>query len=382
MKYSSLAVCVAAILCGCSSKENVKLSGLFIGTNNDKVILEQVTTAGRIFVDSTRTTKKGEFKFKFSNQSNTPEFYNIISNNQYIPLIVSAGEKIKIRAAGNISANYEISGSPDSERVKKLNSLVANSLHKFDSIREIYNSISDEKQKEQTRKDFSKIGINLKRDYINFIIDNSNSMSSLYALYQIMPDGQVLLNDQGDFVYYRLVADSLTKIYPDAPHVKRLLKDLDKIESSFKLSNMVAKSTLNKGNYPELELPDMYGNKIRLSSVNMGKVVLLDFWVTVDNTAQMRNLELKNIYKKYKDKGLEIYQVALDQNKSAWITTVQETKLPWISVCDFKGIYSPAARLYNISKVPANYLINEKGEIIGKNMTTEELEKKFASIFK
>jgi hypothetical protein len=56
--------------------------------------------------------------------------------------------------------------------------------------------------------------------------------------------------------------------------------------------------------------------------------------------------------------------------------------LPWISVCDFKGIYSPAARLYNISKVPANYLINEKGEIIGKNMTTEELEKKFASIFK
>jgi hypothetical protein len=95
----------------------------------------------------------------------------------------------------------------------------------------------------------------------------------------------------------------------------------------------------------------------------------------------MRNLELKNIYKKYKDKGLEIYQVALDQNKSAWITTVQETKLPWISVCDFKGIYSPAARLYNISKVPANYLINEKGEIIGKNMTTEELEKKFASIF-
>ena len=375
-------LCLAAVLCGCSSKDNVKLSGCFIGTNNDKVILERVTTAGRTFIDSTRTNKKGEFKFKFLNQSNSPEFYNVISNNQYIPLIVSAGEKIKIRAAGNISANYEVAGSTDSELIRNLNVKVADALAKIDSIRNVYNSTSDENQRNIVKREFVKVGIKLKQEYIQFVVSNANSMSALYALYQIMPNGNVMLADRGDFVYYQLVADSLEKIYPDAPHVKRLLNDMNKLELNFKLSTMLSESALNRSNYPDLNLPDMYGNNIRLSSVNSGKVVLLDFWSTSDQVAQMRNLELKNVYEKYKNKGLEIYQISLDQNKSSWINVVQETKLPWISVCDFLGINSPAARLYNVTKLPANYLIDKNGEIIGKNLSPEDFEKKLAKIFK
>ncbi|MBR4999546.1 MAG: AhpC/TSA family protein [Rikenellaceae bacterium] len=382
MKLSPFVACAALILGGCNSENNVKLTGSLVGLKNHNVVLEQVTTAGSLFVDSVRTDKNGAFAFKFKTQKNEPEFYNLVANSQHVPLIISPGENIEFRAGGNISKDYEIKGSPDSERIKELNTIIAKAIDRIDSMKVIFNATEDFEEKKNLTTEFIKTGVKLKQNYITFIVENSNSMAALYALYQVMPDGDVMFNQNSDLVYYRLVADSLNVKYPDAPHVKRLINDVKKMEANINLQSMLSYGNLNESNYPDLNLPDMFGNNIRLSSVNNGKVVLLDFWVTVDPNAKMRNFEIKKVYEKYHDKGFEVYQIALDLNKSAWVTAVQDSKLPWISVCDFKGANSPAARLYNVQKVPANYLINAKGEIIGKNLTDAELDKKLAELFK
>lgn len=382
MKLSPFVACAALILGGCNSENNVKLTGSLVGLKNHNVVLEQVTTAGSLFVDSVRTDKNGAFAFKFKTQKNEPEFYNLVANSQHVPLIISPGENIEFRAGGNISKDYEIKGSPDSERIKELNTIIAKAIDRIDSMKVIFNATEDFEEKKNLTTEFIKTGVKLKQNYITFIVENSNSMAALYALYQVMPDGDVMFNQNSDLVYYRLVADSLNVKYPDAPHVKRLINDVKKMEANINLQSMLSYGNLNESNYPDLNLPDMFGNNIRLSSVNNGKVVLLDFWVTVDPNAKMKNFEIKKVYEKYHDKGFEVYQIALDLNKSAWVTAVQDSKLPWISVCDFKGANSPAARLYNVQKVPANYLINAKGEIIGKNLTDAELDKKLAELFK
>ena len=382
MKLSPFVACAALILAGCNSENNVKLTGSLVGLKNHNVVLEQVTTAGSLFVDSVRTDKNGAFAFKFKTQKNEPEFYNLVANSQHVPLIISPGENIEFRAGGNISKDYEIKGSPDSERIKELNTIIAKAIDRIDSMKVIFNATEDFEEKKNLTTEFIKTGVKLKQNYITFIVENSNSMAALYALYQVMPDGDVMFNQNSDLVYYRLVADSLNVKYPDAPHVKRLINDVKKMEANINLQSMLSYGNLNESNYPDLNLPDMFGNNIRLSSVNNGKVVLLDFWVTVDPNAKMRNFEIKKVYEKYHDKGFEVYQIALDLNKSAWVTAVQDSKLPWISVCDFKGANSPAARLYNVQKVLANYLINAKGEIIGKNLTDAELDKKLAELFK
>ncbi|MBO5874384.1 MAG: AhpC/TSA family protein [Rikenellaceae bacterium] len=382
MKLSPFVACAALILGGCNSENNVKLTGSLVGLKNHNVVLEQVTTAGSLFVDSVRTDKNGAFAFKFKTQKNEPEFYNLVANSQHVPLIISPGENIEFRAGGNISKDYEIKGSPDSERIKELNTIIAKAIDRIDSMKVIFNATEDFEEKKNLTTEFIKTSVKLKQNYITFIVENSNSMAALYALYQVMPDGDVMFNQNSDLVYYRLVADSLNVKYPDAPHVKRLINDVKKMEANINLQSMLSYGNLNESNYPDLNLPDMFGNNIRLSSVNNGKVVLLDFWVTVDPNAKMKNFEIKKVYEKYHDKGFEVYQIALDLNKSAWVTAVQDSKLPWISVCDFKGANSPAARLYNVQKVPANYLINAKGEIIGKNLTDAELNKKLAELFK
>jgi peroxiredoxin len=119
-------------------------------------------------------------------------------------------------------------------------------------------------------------------------------------------------------------------------------------------------------------MPDMYGNKQILSSLG-GKVVLLHFWSVAMGNANAMNADLKDIYNEYKDQGFEIYQVAIDTSKALWINAVQEQKLPWISVCDLLGDASPALGAYNVTRLPANFLIDRNGNIAGKNLVGEEL---------
>jgi hypothetical protein len=84
----------------------------------------------------------------------------------------------------------------------------------------------------------------------------------------------------------------------------------------------------------------------------------------------MFNNELKEVYRKYRNSGLEVYQVSLDSDKTAWAASVKEQELPWISVCDGKGVMSPSVSAYNVASVPTMFVFNAKGDIVAKGNLT------------
>ncbi len=68
--------------------------------------------------------------------------------------------------------------------------------------------------------------------------------------------------------------------------------------------------------------------------------------------------------------------MAIDTSKPAWITAVQEQQLPWISVSDLRGKASTSLGMYNVQKLPTNFLIDKEGtlvarDIYGKSLTTK-----------
>ena len=132
-------------------------------------------------------------------------------------------------------------------------------------------------------------------------------------------------------------------------------------------------SQVKQTNFPEIAMPDMYGKEIKLSSLE-GKVILLHFWSAAIGNGNAVNADLKKIYEKYHDRGFEIYQVAVDTSKAAWINAVQEQQLPWISVSDLLGESSPALGVYNIGKLPSNYLIDRSGNIVAKDLAGDKLD--------
>ena len=121
--------------------------------------------------------------------------------------------------------------------------------------------------------------------------------------------------------------------------------------------------------FPNLSLPDINAKNVELSSLE-GKPFILMFWTISEAGQKMFNNDLKEIYKKYRSSGLEIYQVSLDVDKTAWASAVKDQELPWISVCDGKGAASPAVIAYNIITVPTMFVFNAKGDIVASGNLT------------
>ena len=74
------------------------------------------------------------------------------------------------------------------------------------------------------------------------------------------------------------------------------------------------------------------------------------------------------VYAEYADRGFENYQNGVDVSKDIWLNAVQEQQLPWISVCDFRGRNSPALGLYNVQRLPANFLIEREGIVVAREL--------------
>jgi len=109
--------------------------------------------------------------------------------------------------------------------------------------------------------------------------------------------------------------------------------------------------------------------------------VLLHFWAAEDQGSRLLNSLLVDAYKKYKPRGLEIYQVNVGSNRSEWIDAIDKDKLSWINVGDLEGS-TVARQNFNIQSIPYNYLLDKEGKIFAKNLAGQELDKALARILK
>lgn len=373
LKILAVAVVATAVV-GCRNND-VEISGRFVGLNSKMVYLEEMTVTGQHIVDSVALDNNGGYRFKIENVGATPSLYNVVYSSERIPLLVSRGEKIELSSMGSALLNYTVRGSKESELLRKFNKEFISGQLELNKTILNYHS-ADEATRKQLAQSYNTIYHDIKRKQISFIIENKESLASVYALYQRLPGEQYLSSADSDLIYYRTVADAVTENYPTSPFLLTLSNDIARMEARISLMNSIESRT-----YPELKGVDMYGNEVALSSLE-GKVILVDFWSAELGNSNAFNAELKEIYEEYKSKGFEVYQVSADTSKATWITAVQEQRLPWVSVCDFGGEASPMLRAYNVRKLPSNFLIDSKGEIVGKDLYSKALERKLAKILK
>ena len=382
MKRISLILLCATALFSCTSNKNASIKGHFIGTDSHSVYLELVSTSGRKIVDSTHTNKKGEFKIKFSLPTENPLFYNIKCNGSTIPLIVQPGEKIVLTSLCKLDHNYTVEGSVSSALLKEFNTLMTSGIQELDSLSKAFNASTNNKQRQELTAQYTDRYYQFKRDHIKFIINNATDMSAVYALYQRLPGDNTLFNGAGDIIYYKMVADSIEKHYPTAPNLKALRDEIAQSESVMELAQRIKQQRENAVGFPEVNLQDIYGNNRSLTQAAQQKVVLIDFWDLRMQQSAVLNAELRELYNTYAEQGFEIYQISVNTNKSEWILSVQNQKLPWISVCDFKGARSATLSMYNITSIPSNILIDKNGNIVARNIYGEELKNKVARLVK
>uniref|UniRef100_UPI0032175ACD TlpA disulfide reductase family protein n=1 Tax=uncultured Draconibacterium sp. TaxID=1573823 RepID=UPI0032175ACD len=385
MTYKALFFLVATvfILGSCKQDNQFTIRGKITHAEGESIYLEQLLTSSRKQIGETKINSKGEFEFK--GVTGIPTFYFLkLTDHNGITLLVDSAETVVVEAdAANFSREYNISGSMGSSMIRELNMQLLQTQNKLDSLQSLNDLYEGNPEYDTVRPKWAKEYDEIVQEQIefstNFVRENPFAMASVLALYQ-----KFRSNDQTfivrDLQVMRTAASALNSIYPQSEQVQALYNNTLQHVRQQQAAKMQQFIQEQGENSPDIVLPDPDGNKVALSSLR-GKVVLLQFWAAVNRGSRIQNPVLAEVYKKYKRKGLEIYQVSVDTNRSEWVDAIDQDKLTWINVGDMNGS-TLATSVYNVQSIPFNYLLDKEGIIVGKDLKGPALDKALAKLLK
>lgn len=127
---------------------------------------------------------------------------------------------------------------------------------------------------------------------------------------------------------------------------------------------------------PEISLPDLQGNYHSLRAYcQKNNLTIVFFWISWCGRCQKETPKLIETYKKYKNKGLSVFSVSLDEKKEDWTAALTKYGSPWINVSELVPITkSQILPSYNISTTPAMFILDKSGKVLAKNLYGNSLE--------
>ena len=370
MKKLLIAFIASLLLLSCGSKDSFRIKGTAEGLEDGTIMtLSTLDLEGLNTLDSV-ALKNGKFTFKGEIESPSIAVitFEVEDNISGCELFVESGN-IEVSVSA-ISGEQHVSGTPNND-----------AFQRFYDDTQVLNDEADELE-----------------DKIRATMATQGDCTDLYRQMGDLQDRfKALLaksiTDNADKLYaYRQLIDNYSLFEPD--ETKEMI---EKMEPAFgddvvfvQLKAMIdAQLSTSLGHpYIEFEAPLLdkkygFSTKASLSQfVQKNKVMFLDFWASWCTPCMNEIPNLKSAYKKYKSKGFEIVSVSVDEESEDWIKAVKDNGMDWVQLWNGEDdIENSAAMKYSISAIPATFLIDSEGTIIGRNLRDKELENALEDYF-
>lgn len=337
----TLLLCSVAIFTSCTSSDKWHVEATIDGAGGKTAVLE-VSNNGRWHViDSSKVDNSGKCEFGVKS-SKHPDIYRLTIDKKSIYFPVDSIETVTITAnIADMATRSTISGATSADMMQKINNAIADALAKA-TPQEVVNDAA------------------LKRQLAEIAQQDWSNIASYYLINKTI-GSQRLFNPANSFDrgIISAVANSYIVNKPDDPRTK-LLEEIA-------LSNRRAYAPGTPINaveiyFPEVTLKDFNNQPQSLSAIwEKSKVTILNFTAYTAEDSPAFQLVIGEVYNKYHDKGLNIYQVGCDPEEYRWRMAAEN--IPWTAVYCSNNDAEQLMR-YNVTSLPTTFVIDATGEKI------------------
>ena len=376
-----LLAATATLMCFSCGKDKFHIEGSITEAEDSVLYLEHMSLDGPVAIDSVKLSKDGAFSFSDEGVE-APEFYRLRIAGSIINVSIDSTETVSIKASyPTMQTGYEVRGSESCLKIKELALLQQQLLGQAITISE--NNTLGVKQTEDSIKALTE----RYKDHVrrNYIFKEPHKAYAYFALFQTLGN-QLIFNpreSEMDIRSFAAVATAWDTYHPGALRGENLhniaiegLKVLRHNQLK-QYGPAVDVSKIEEVTIIDVPLLDNKGKRRSLTEFK-GKVVLLDFHVFSAPKSTERIMMLRELYNKYHQRGLEIYQVGLDSDEHFWKT--QTAALPWVNVYDPSGAESQYLMRYNVAQLPTFFLIDRTNTLYKRDAQIKDIDKEIESL--
>lgn len=354
------------LLVGCNSSSPKLKASIDDVPDGTSVYLTQLGPENIPIPLDTTQVQNNAFEFELKEAKQDINLIQIDGVNGNI-IFINDAEKIEIEASKENLRNSEIEAGEHNKLLKEYIDLIT-------SYAEEKNQLQSERQKALQNKDeiamldyrldMEAIEKESQKASLDFIESHTHSIVGMMALSDVMNAKAIPLN-QMKTIYEKFEGE-----VKDTPLGKKMGQNIAKIGAT----DIGAEA-------PKFEGPTPEGDELALEEA-MGKVTLIDFWASWCRPCRVENPNIVSIYEDYKDKGFTVVGVSLDKpnDKKAWLKAIEDDGLEWNHISNLKHWQEPIAQKYGVRAIPAAFLIDEDGIIIGKDLRGDDLREKVKEV--
>ena len=370
MKKIVFIITSALLFVACNNlKDNEFLiSGTANGVENGKKVFIEVQTETGSLAKDTAVVTDGKFELKGITDGIDIGFVRIENEEINLPIILEEGN-ININIVKDSLHKSTLGGTPNNDKFQKFNTesrAISEKVAKFEKDN------GPEMQKAQMSNDTVTIN-KLLKEYKKF----QNEMNDYSKKF--------IKENPDAYLSVLLLENFLMRQYLTPEEIKSYFEGLDKDVKETKSGKKI-KTALDSMTAivigkpaPNFSAPSPEGKTISLKE-SLGKVTIIDFWASWCGPCRAENPNVVALYNEFHPQGLNIIGVSLDKDATKWKDAIAKDGLVWSHVSNLKFWEDPIAKQYNVQSIPATFILDEKGNIVAKDLRGEELRAKVAAL--
>ena len=348
---------LALVIFSCEDKNSYTIKGNIKGLQNPVIY---VVSGNNLHID-TIIAKSGKFTYKGVSKTTEPLLIYMEEKSAWITVWVQNGEKYTLTGDASYPEMIMVKGGEINNLLTEFKtenlSLIKEKCELGDKIiSRVENpeelNVHNDAQLSFQIKNIDQI---LKTRAQDFVEANPSSIAALVIIQDFILD---IKNSSDIQPFLELITEEV-RINP--------IYEKLQILSSNDLQTKVGQPALN------FKLMDTHNDTISLETFK-DKYLILTFATSHCEFCKPDYSEILAIRKTFSEKDLAVLTVSLDENKEDWKKLAEENEINWNQAVDSAGWASEMVSLYNVLSVPCNYLIDQKGIIIGSKLQVDSIK--------